>query len=62
MKTKSVLLLFTGIAIGAIGNFLLTTTKGRSKRRKELSKKSRHFNKAFKDTASKYREKLGSLS
>ena len=62
MKTKSVLLFFSGIAIGAMGNFLLTATKGRSKRRRELSKKSRHYNKAFKDTASKYREKLGSLS
>ena len=60
MKTKSVLLLLSGIALGAVGNFLITTTKGKSKRRKELSQKSRHYNKAFKHTASKYREKLAS--
>lgn len=62
MKTKSVLFLFTGIAIGAIGNFLFTSSKGKLKRRKELSKKSKQHNRAFKHTASKYREKLGSLS
>jgi len=61
MKLKSTLILFTGIAIGAIGGFLFTPPKGRSKRRKELSKKSKKYNKAFKETASKYKEKLGSL-
>jgi len=61
MKTKSVLFLLTGMALGAIGNFLLSQPKGISKRRKELSKKSKQYNKAFKETASKYREKLGSI-
>ncbi len=61
MKPKSILLLLTGIAIGAIGGFLFTPQKGRSKRRKELSKKSKKYKKAFKETASKYKEKLGDI-
>lgn len=61
MKSKSILVLLSGIAIGAIGSFLLTPQKGQLKRRKELSKKSRKYKKAFKETASKYKEKLGDL-
>lgn len=61
MKTKSIILLFTGIVLGVIGSYLFTPPKGRSKRRKELSKKSRKYNKAFKITASKYKEKLGEM-
>jgi gas vesicle protein len=58
MKSKSVLILFTGIAIGAIGGFLFTPEK-KIKNRKELWKQSKKYNKAFKETASKYKEKLG---
>lgn len=61
MKSKSALLLLTGIAIGAIGNFLFTPLKERTKRRKELFKKSRKYQKAFKETASKYKQKLGGI-
>jgi gas vesicle protein len=58
MKSKSVLILFTGIAIGAIGGFLLTPEK-KIKNRKQLWKQAKKYNKAFKETASKYKEKLG---
>lgn len=61
MKTKSVILLLAGIAIGAIGGYLLTPPKGKRKRRKELLNKSKKYKKAFQVTASKYREKLGNL-
>lgn len=61
MKSKSVLFLLTGIALGAIGNFLLSAPKGKRKRRKELSNKSRKYKKAFRETATKYKEKLGEL-
>lgn len=60
MKTRSVLILFTGIAIGAIGGYLFTPER-RVKPGKAASRKSKKYNKAFKATASKYREKLGSL-
>ena len=60
MKTKSALMFFSGIAVGVIGTYLLLPQKGRYKRRKELSKKSKKYNRAFKETASRYREKLGS--
>jgi gas vesicle protein len=58
MKSKSALLLLTGIAIGAIGGYLFTPEK-KLKNRKELWKKSKKYNKAFKETASKYKEMLG---
>ncbi len=58
MKSKSILLLFTGIAIGVIGGFLFTPEK-KIKNRKELWGKSKKYKKAFKETASKYKEKLG---
>lgn len=57
MKAKSALLLFSGITIGAIASFLFTSTKG-FRSRKELSKKTKKYKKAFKETASKYKEKL----
>ncbi len=61
MKSKSVLFLLTGIAIGAVGGFLITPQK-KIKSRKELLKKSKKYKKAFKDTATKYKEKLGHLN
>lgn len=60
MKSKSVLILFSGIAIGAIAKYLFTPDK-KYKNNKEFSRKSRKYNKAFKKTASKYKEKLGQL-
>ncbi len=57
MKSKSILLLITGIAMGAAGNFLFTSAKG-FKSRKELLKKTKKYKKAFKETASKYKQKL----
>ena len=59
MKSKSLLFLFTGFAIGAITG-LLIVPQSRIKSRKEL-KKSKKFKKAFKQTASKYKEKLSGL-
>ena len=60
MKAKSVLLLLSGIAIGAIGGYLFTPER-RLKPRKSASSKSKKYKKAFKATASKYREKLSGL-
>ncbi len=58
MKSKSALLVISGIAIGAAAVFLLTPYKNK-KGRKELMKKSKKYKKAFKETAQKYKEKLG---
>ncbi len=60
MKSKSVLFLLTGIALGAIGSFFLTPQKT-IKRKKGGAKKITKNKKAFKETASKYKEKLSSL-
>ena len=60
MKSKSVLLLLTGIAIGAVGGFLFTPQK-KLKSRKEILKKSKKYKKAFEATATKYKERLGNL-
>ena len=61
MKSKSALLLLTGITIGAVAGFLFIPQTGKYKRRKELKRKSAKYRKAFKETASKYKEKLGEL-
>ena len=60
MKSKSVLYLITGIAIGALGNLLLTPHKG-LKSRRDVMKKSKKYKKAFKETADKYKEKLSNI-
>ena len=57
MKKKSALLRFGGIAIGSIAGILLVPQKG-LKNRKQILKKSKKYKKAFKATASKYKEKL----
>lgn len=54
MKLKSVILVLTGVVIGG----LLFATPKNTKHRKELLKKSRKYQKAFKATANKYKEKL----
>lgn len=59
MKSKSVLFLLTGFALGTITGLLIVPQKG-IKSRKEL-KKSKKYKKAFKETASKYKEKLSGL-
>lgn len=59
MKSKSVLYLLTGFALGAITGLLVVPQKG-IKSRKEL-KKSKKYKKAFKASASKYKEKLSGL-
>ena len=56
MKSKSLLFLVSGIAIGAIAAILLTPQK--SLKRKDAWKKSKKYKKAFKETASKYKQKL----
>ena len=60
MKSKSVLYLITGIAIGALGSLLLTPQKG-LKSRRDVMKKSKKYKKAFKETADKYKEKLSNI-
>ena len=60
MKTKSALLLLTGIAIGAIAALLFAPRKG-LKIRKDVLKKSKKYKKAFEETASRYKEKLAGL-
>ena len=60
MKSKSALFLLSGIAIGVLGSFLFTPLKG-LKKRKELSKKAKKYKKAFKETATKYKQKLSGL-
>jgi len=60
MKSKSVLFLLTGIAIGAIGGILLTPKKG-LKSRRDVMRKSKKYKKAFKETANKYKEKLSNI-
>ncbi len=57
MKAKSILFLCTGITIGVFGSFLFSSTRG-VKSRKELFKKTKKYKKAFRETASKYKEKL----
>jgi len=57
MKSKSVLILLAGIAIGAFGGFLFTPEK--KIKSKDVWKKSKKYKKAFEETASKYKKKLG---
>ena len=59
MKTKTTLFFFTGFALGTITG-LLIVPQDRIKSRKEL-KESKKYRKAFKQTASKYKEKLSGL-
>jgi gas vesicle protein len=56
MKSKSLLFLLTGFALGTITGLLVVPQK-RMKSNKEL-KKSKKYKKAFKESASKYKEKL----
>lgn len=60
MKPKSLFILFTGIAIGSFATFFIIPRKS-LKSRRQLSKKSRKYNKAFKETASRYKQKLSEL-
>lgn len=56
MKSKSILYLITGFSIGVFTGLLMVPQK-RIKSGKQL-KKSKQYNKAFKETASRYKEKL----
>ena len=60
MKSKSALLLLTGIVIGAISGLLFAPQKG-LRSRKDVLKKSKKYKKAFEETASRYKEKLAGL-
>lgn len=60
MKSKSALLLVTGIVIGRIAGLLFAPQKG-LKGRKDVLKKSKKYKKAFEETASRYKEKLAGL-
>ena len=60
MKSKSILFLLTGIAIGAIAGVLLAPQKS-IKRKKGGAKKINKTKKAFKETASKYKDKLSGM-
>lgn len=57
MKSKSTLFFLAGIAVGTIAGLFIVPQKG-LKNRKDLWRKSRKYNKAFKETASKYKEKF----
>lgn len=56
MKTKSTLFFLTGFALGTITG-LLIVPQDRIKSRKQLQK-AKKYKKAFKESASKYKEKL----
>ena len=60
MKLKSALLLLTGFAVGAIAGLLFAPQKS-LKSRTDVIKKSKKYKKAFKETASRYKEKLAGL-
>ena len=57
MKSKSALLLLSGIAIGAIATYLMTPQKS-LKTKKGPVKKLKKTRKDFEETALKYKEKL----
>ena len=59
MKSKSVLYLLTGFSIGVVTGLLMVPQK-RLRSREQL-KRSKNYNRAFKETASKYKEKLSTL-
>lgn len=60
MKSKSLLFLITGFAIGAVAGVLFAPQKT-LKKRKGPVKKSGKTKKAFKETAAKYKNKLNSM-
>ena len=60
MNSKSASILFTGIAIGTIAGVLFAPQKG-LKSGKDVLKKSKKYTKAFKETASRYKEKLAGM-
>lgn len=60
MKSKSVLFLLTGIAIGAIAGVLFAPQKS-IKKKKGGAKKVNKPRKAFKETAAKYKESPGDM-
>lgn len=57
MKSKSTLFFLAGIAVGTIAGLFIVPQKSLRSRR-DLRRKSGMYNKAFKDAASKYKEKL----
>ena len=57
MKSKSTFYFFAGIAVGTLAGLFIVPQKS-LKSRKDLWRKSRKFDKAFKETASKYRQEL----
>jgi gas vesicle protein len=59
MKSKSTLFFLTGFALGTIAG-LLIVPQDRIKSRKQL-RESKKYRKAFKQSASKYKEKLSGL-
>lgn len=60
MKSKSILFLLTGIAIGAIAGVVLSPQKS-IKKKKGVAKKINRTKKAFKETALKYKDKLSGM-
>ena len=57
MKSKSTLFFIAGVAVGALAGLFIVPKKKLASR-KELRRKSGMLNKVFKETASRYREKL----
>lgn len=57
MKSKSTLYFLAGIAVGTLAGLFIVPQKS-LRSRKALWKKSHKFDKAFKETASKYKEKF----
>ncbi len=54
MKSKSLILFFSGVAVGATAGLLFTPQKS-LKAKKDVLKKSKKYKKAFKESASKYK-------
>lgn len=55
-NSKALLLLLSGLALGAAAGILLAPDEG-AKTRKKLSKKAKKLKKSIRDTASGYKEK-----
>lgn len=58
--SKSIILLFTGVAVGAIAGLMMAPDEG-ARTRKKLLKKAKKYKKAVSDKASEYKEKASDL-
>lgn len=58
--SKSIILLLTGIAVGAVAGLMMAPDEG-AKTRKKLLKKAKKYKKAVTEKASEYKEKASDL-